>query len=194
MRKTKHIKLFEDFKLYEAEGDVEETAPEEASASNEDEKEDIEIPKRSSAVVTKEFFNELEKEILYWFKHGEIGKVYELVDIEQERRGVTIWFHKIVDSATEPNKMWRVKYFEVEPAGKVDQMDRVMLAIDLYTYDKSEKLKQMEIDISVKKADEKFLMKRLKRVEKKVVRDPKNEEEREKQLDRTYIHLTDEFY
>jgi hypothetical protein len=90
--------------------------------------------------------------------------------------------------------MWRVKYFEVEPAGKVDQMDRVMLAIDLYTYDKSEKLKQMEIDISVKKADEKFLMKRLKRVEKKVVRDPKNEEEREKQLDRTYIHLTDEFY
>jgi hypothetical protein len=62
MRKTKHIKLFEDFKLYEAEGDVEETAPEEASASNEDEKEDIEIPKRSSAVVTKEFSNMVKSE------------------------------------------------------------------------------------------------------------------------------------
>lgn len=184
MKKTKHIKLFEEFKLFEAEN----------NSNNDDKKDEIEIPSRSSAVVTKEFFNELEKNILYWFKHGDLGKKYELVDIEQERRGVTIWFHELVEAGLEPTEMWRVKYFEVEPLGDIKNMERVMLSIDLYTYDKSQKLKQMEIDISVGKVKEKFLLKRLKRVKKKVIRDPKSEKEKEKTLDRTFTSLTDEYY
>jgi len=118
-RKCKYIKIFEEF-IFEAEN------------NNNIDKDDIEVHKRSSAVVNKEFFNELKINILYWFKHGKLGEKYNIIDIEQERRGVVFWYEEKTDNVTvKPSYVWKVKYFEGEQQGNIDKLDRVLLSVDL---------------------------------------------------------------
>lgn len=195
----KRIKLFEDFhKINEAEEELVDDAPVDTEGdddSEEEVKKDVEKPERMSAVVTKEFFNELEHHVYYWFRHGEIGKMFDLIDINQERRGVTIWCsEKVEDINEQPEYMWKVKYFETAPLGKIKKMEDVTLNVTVYNFDKTVKLKETEIIITIKKINEDFLLDRMRRVRKRIVKDPTTEEEKDKFMKRQHLNLTDGYY
>ena len=181
----KNIKLFEDY-INEAE---------ETDKTETDEVVDIKVPERSSAVVSKKFFNELEHNLYYWFKHGNIKKQYSLVDIEKDPRAVTVWMQDKVDNETEtPQYMYRIKYYESDPKGLINKIEDVILTIDVYNHDKSSKLKELTIQINTKHINEKFLIERIKRLMKKIVSDPKDQKQHDDFMDRQYTRLTDEYY
>lgn len=188
-QKKRNIKLFEDY-INEAEEN-----PNDEGGEEKEKEIDVEVPERSSAVVTKNFFNELEHNLYYWFKNGKIGKKYDLVDIEQDPRAVTIWLQDKVEDVTEtPEYIYRVKYYESDPKGLISKVEDVMMNIGIYNHDKTHKLKEVTIQINTKNINEKFLMERIRRTKKKIVRDPKNDQENDKFMDRQYTRLTDEYY
>ena len=190
----KNIKLFEDF-INEASEEEPVVDNEEGAKPEEDAPIDVEIPQRNSAVVTKKFFNELEHNLHYWFKNGDIKKKYDLVDIDQESRGITIWMQDRVDNVTEtPKYIYKIKYYESDPKGMVDKVDDVLMSIYVYNHDKTDKLKEMTIQIGTKNINEEFLMERIERIVKKIVRDPKDDKEHGDFMDRQHTRLTDEFY
>ena len=194
-QKQRNIKLFEEFILNE-EAETE-TDAEIGTEDAEEERKDVEVPERSSAVVVKEFFNELEHNVHYWFKNGKLGKKYNLIDIEVEKQGLAIWMEDYINEdkdETTPKYVYRVKYYEGDPKGMISNVEDVMFTLDIYNHDKSVNMKQTRLNILAKKINEDFLLDRIKRTVSKIVKDPADKKEHDRFMNRQSSRLTDEYY
>lgn len=129
----------------------------------------VEVESRNSAVVLKEFFEELRSHLIYWFKYGKITQFLSANtrDITIERRGICIWA-----SDNDGKYMWKIKFLEAEIQGNIKRMEKVLLTMDVYSYDEDILLKSKEIVIPVDKIHEDFLIEKIKKVKSTILKVP----------------------
>lgn len=206
----KHILKFDKYNLIKEADEVdpaldtpapstEAPAPEQLPADNQQvatdsatpEPTEPEVPKRNSAVVLKEFLEELRGHLIYWFKFGKISDILTAKnrDITKERRGLCIWAEDV-----EQEYMWKIKFLESEIQGKIEQVEKLLLSIDVYDYDRENLLKQKEIIIPIDKMNEDYLMKTIKEIKKSILKVPSKISDVKKFKEGEKDSLTDDIY
>ncbi len=184
----KNILSFEKYRLLK---ESDETTPDEVKTTEDG----VEIEKRNSAVVLKEFFKELKSHLIYWFTYGDISKILkaDTNDIEQELRGLCCWAIEVDDNSTEKYQ-WRIKFLEADQEGMVDRIKKVKMSLDVFDFNKEYLIKSKEIIIDVDKISEDFLIRKIKKVKSTIIKEPKNNKDIESFKKGERGDLTDDIY
>lgn len=177
----RHILSFEKFVLNEEE------------TNTTDEKKDINHPERLTAVVEKDFFNELKTHINYWFNYETLKDKFILSSVECDENEATCWF---CDRTEDNNPKYSYKlYFSTnEELHDIDKIDKVMLSITIYDYNEQTKLKGTEMEITLKHINDDFMSKMIEKVSKRIQEAPESEEDINKFKKRETRRLSDDIY
>lgn len=195
----KYILKFDRFNLIK---EADETAPvTEAPAPDpsalptdnqvDDTKIEPEIQKRNSAVVLKEFLTELRGHIIYWMKYGDISNILTASnsDITTERRGICVWAEDV-----DEKYMWKIKFLEPETQGKIERIEKLLLAISVYDNNKENILKSKEIIIPIDDMNEDYLISAIKDIKGAILKVPKKVSDVKKFKKGEKDSLTDDIY
>ncbi len=188
----KYIVKFKKYNLIkEADESAIAPAPEALQSDNQDVNQEPEIQDRNSAVVLKEFLEELRGHLIYWFKYGEISNILlaKNRDITKERRGLCIWAEDV-----DKEYMWKIKFLEHEIQGRLKQVEKLLLTVDVYDYDREYIIKQKEIVIPIDKMNEDFLIKTIKEIKAAVLKVPSKTSDVKRFKDDEKDSLTDDIY
>lgn len=188
----KYIVKFKKYNLIkEADEPSVAPAPVALPTDNQDVIQEPEIQDRNSAVVLKEFLEELRGHLIFWFKYGEISNILlaKNRDITKERRGLCIWAEDV-----DKEYMWKIKFLEHETQGKLKQVEKLLLTVDVYDYDKEYLIKQKEIVIPINKMNEDYLMETINEIKDSILKAPTKMSDVKKFKDDEEDSLTDDIY
>jgi hypothetical protein len=142
------------------------------------EEKSIEIKPRFSLVILKKFFKELKDNVYYWFNYDVLSKYYDLENLEEEKRSLSVWFKdKVKDRLDVPQFMYKIKFMETEIEGDIEKVETVLLNIHIYDFETNDLLKEEEIKIDLSNINASFINKRLKIIKKRILKAPKSKED-----------------
>lgn len=150
----------------------------------------IENPKRVSTVVFKKFFKELKEHVIWWFKNDILNKYYILDSVEIEKRSCVVWFCDKSDGIYQ----YKLKYLETEPMNDLEKMENCLMILKIYIKDTQELIKETEERIPIKYLNADYLQKLIEKLKRRIVTNPKNDDEREDFITKQSRHLSDNIY
>lgn len=157
------------------------------------EKDEITVPKRVSTTIFKKFFKELKEHVMWWFKNDFISDKFILESADDEKRSCSFWFYDKTEN-DDPTYMYKLKYSESEPRADLDKVENCLFILKIYTYEDQSLLKEMELRIPIKYINADFLDKKINQLKKRIIKDPKDKDEKEDFLSKQARHLDDNIY
>jgi hypothetical protein len=150
--------------------------PNQQMSTNTENEKEYETPKRSAVVLLKKLMNELRTHLIYWFKYGKISKmlISDADDITLEKRGLCLWATD-TNGSDETKYQWRIRLSEAEQEGMVDSINKIRIAFDVFDYSKQYLVRSDEVIVMVEKFTEEFMISRIKRMKKSIIKVPTND-------------------